>query len=144
MVDRITQSVKRISSGLRPEVLDELGLIEAIKWLAKEFQNRNKIRCITALPSENIPASKNFPITLYRIVQEALTNVARHAEAAEVTARSGQQHHCLLPATVTELLYRVNVNTLRQEPASRLSRSVARSAAGNGSAGRRSHRPGGR
>ena len=84
MVDRITQSVKRISSGLRPEVLDELGLIEAIKWLAKEFQNRNKIRCITALPSENIPASKNFPITLYRIVQEALTNVARHAKATQV------------------------------------------------------------
>ncbi len=84
MVDRITQSVKRISSGLRPEVLDELGLFEAIKWLAKEFQARNKIKCVAILPTQNIPVTKNFPITLYRIVQEALTNVARHAGATQV------------------------------------------------------------
>lgn len=84
LVDRTTQSVKRISSGLRPEVLDELGLIEAVRWLAKEFQERNRIRCITSLTSKSIAGGKDFPIAVYRIVQEALTNVARHAEASEV------------------------------------------------------------
>ncbi len=83
VVDRITQSVKRISSGLRPEILDELGVIEAIKWLAQEFERRNQIKCQIRLPDE-LNVNKNFPITLFRIVQETLTNIARHAQATRV------------------------------------------------------------
>lgn len=83
LVDMITHSVKRISSGLRPEILDELGIIEAIKWQVQEFERRNKIKCHTILPEELV-LDRNLPITLFRIVQEALTNVARHAEATAV------------------------------------------------------------
>lgn len=86
MVDQTTRSVKRISSGLRPEILDELGISEAIEWLVKDFEKRNKIRCNIDLPDE-ISVNSDFPITLYRIVQEALTNIARHAEATKVNIK---------------------------------------------------------
>lgn len=83
LVDTATRSVKRISSGLRPEILDELGLIEAIKWMASDFERRNKVVCKAVFP-ENISFNKTFTIMLFRIVQETLTNVARHAEATKV------------------------------------------------------------
>lgn len=84
LVDQITQSVKRISSGLRPEILDELGIIEAIRCQAQEFEQRNQIESVTFLPTQELSIDRNFAIAIFRIVQEALTNVARHAEATQV------------------------------------------------------------
>jgi signal transduction histidine kinase len=84
LVDQITQSVKRISSGLRPEILDELGILEAIRCQAQEFEQRSQIESITFLPAKELSIERDFAIAIFRIVQEALTNVARHAQATQV------------------------------------------------------------
>lgn len=80
-VDKIATSAKQISSGLRPEVLDELGIFEAIRWQSLEFEKRSKIKCHLHLPNEQPELTKELSIALFRIVQEGLTNVARHAFA---------------------------------------------------------------
>jgi signal transduction histidine kinase len=84
LIDKITGSVKRIASGLRPEILDELGLIEAIRWHVTEFQKRHKIKCVLELPPNSLSLDNNSSIALFRIIQEALTNVTRHARATVV------------------------------------------------------------
>ncbi len=80
-VDKIATSAKQISSGLRPEALDDLGIFEAIQWQVLEFEKRNKIVCQLHLPTELPELTKALSIALFRIVQEGLTNVARHAFA---------------------------------------------------------------
>ena len=87
LVDNVTQSVKTISSGLRPETLDPLGILESIKCQAIEFEKRNKIICKTILPDQPLEISKDLSIAIYRIVQESLTNISRHAQAEEVEIR---------------------------------------------------------
>src|SRR6478609_2796121 len=83
-VDQITQSVRRISSGLRPETLDALGIVESIRSQTSEFEKRFKITCKTFLPGDPLNVSRDLSIAIYRIVQESLTNVARHAMASLV------------------------------------------------------------
>ncbi len=83
-LDSTIEDVKRISSGLRPEVLDLLGLVEAIEWQAEEFQNRTGIRCNLNINLKDIELEPNCSTTFFRIFQEALTNVARYADASEV------------------------------------------------------------
>jgi signal transduction histidine kinase len=83
-VDKIAHSAKQISSGLRPEALDDLGIFEAIQWQLNEFEKRNKIVCQLYLPSEQPEFTRELSIALFRIVQEALTNVARHSLADKV------------------------------------------------------------
>ncbi|HEV8513073.1 MAG TPA: response regulator [Cyclobacteriaceae bacterium] len=83
-VDKIATSAKQISAGLRPEALDDLGIFEAIQWQTLEFEKRNKIICQLHLPNELPDLTKELSIALFRIVQEGLTNVARHAFADRV------------------------------------------------------------
>jgi signal transduction histidine kinase len=83
-IDRIIQSVRRIASGLRPEVLDEIGLSAAIEWQAREFQRRTGIRCNVAIDSGFSDPDKERSTALFRVFQELLTNVARHANATRV------------------------------------------------------------
>lgn len=83
-IDKIANSVRQISSGLRPEVLDDLGILEAIHCHAAEFEKRSKIRCELYLPAEVPLISKELAIALFRIIQESLTNVARHSMATVV------------------------------------------------------------
>lgn len=87
LVDNLTQSVKAISRGLRPETLDPLGILESIKCQAIEFEKRNEIICRTILPDQPLELSKELSIAIYRIVQESLTNISRHAQAEEVEIR---------------------------------------------------------
>ncbi len=83
-IDRIINAVRRISSGLRPEVLDEIGLAAAVEWQSREFQRRTGIRCsVEIAPGFNDP-DKERSTALFRIFQELLTNVARHANATRV------------------------------------------------------------
>jgi signal transduction histidine kinase len=84
MVDKITMSAKAISAGLRPEALDDLGILESIQWQAAEFEKRNKINCQLYLPNDHLELTKELSIALFRIVQEGLTNVARHSLASLV------------------------------------------------------------
>ena len=83
-IDRIINSVRRIASGLRPEVLDEIGLAAAFEWQAREFQRRTGIRCLVAIEPNFVDPDKERSTALFRIFQELLTNVARHANATRV------------------------------------------------------------
>ncbi len=83
LVDRILEATARIASDLRPGVL-EFGIIAAIEWQTREFQNHTGIRCETAFGSEEISLDPDLSVTLFRIFQETLTNIAKHANASTV------------------------------------------------------------
>ncbi len=84
LIDGTIQSVKRISSELRPGVLDDLGLVAAIEWQAEEFQKRTGIKCEVSTECEDIVLDQERATAIFRIFQEALTNVSRHASATGV------------------------------------------------------------
>jgi PAS domain S-box-containing protein len=85
LIDATVASVRRIAADLRPVMLDDLGLIPAIEWLANDFTNRYGINVERRIEVGGISFTPGGATTLFRIVQEALTNVARHAEATHVT-----------------------------------------------------------
>jgi PAS domain S-box-containing protein len=84
LADDTIVSVRRISSQLRPPVLDRLGLVAAIEWHAREFQ-RDGIRIVMDVTERPIVLDLGRSTSVFRIFQEALTNVARHARATRVT-----------------------------------------------------------
>jgi PAS domain S-box-containing protein len=84
LLEETVESVQRIASELRPGILDELGLIPAIEWQAKEFNKRTKILIESILPKEEINLSREKATAVFRIFQEALTNTARHSNASKV------------------------------------------------------------
>ena len=86
-IDSTIRTVKKIVSELRPGVLDHLGIIAAMEWLSKEFQERMRITCEVSFSHEDITLEKDLATTIFCIFQETLTNVARHAEATRVEAR---------------------------------------------------------
>jgi PAS domain S-box-containing protein len=86
-IDTTIGSVRRIVTELRPQILDELGLLEAVRWHVAEFEKRTGVRCTTELPEEPPDWSTDRTTAMFRILQEALTNVARHAEAKQVRVR---------------------------------------------------------
>jgi signal transduction histidine kinase len=77
-------TVRRIATSLRPAVLDDIGLVAAVEWQAQQFAKRTGVRTTVELPSEDPPLASDARTTVFRIVQEALTNVARHADARSV------------------------------------------------------------
>jgi two-component system sensor histidine kinase UhpB len=85
LIDATVASVRRIAADLRPVMLDDLGLIPAIEWLANDFTNRYGIDVERRIEVGDTSFTPTGATTLFRIVQEALTNVARHAEATRVT-----------------------------------------------------------
>ena len=84
LVDQTIQSVRKIASRLRPEVLDELGLTAAIEWQAKEFRKRTGVRCRLSLLPDGVTLDRDRSTAIFRIFQELLTNVARHANATTI------------------------------------------------------------
>lgn len=84
MVDGIVDQVRRISAELRPGVLDDLGLVAAIEWQCQQFQERTGIACIVHCDTAAQRFDRNVSTAVFRILQEALTNVARHAGAEQV------------------------------------------------------------
>jgi two-component system sensor histidine kinase UhpB len=83
-IDEIINKVRKIATELRPDILDKLGLSEAIEWHAGEFEKRSNIKCITKLCEEEPVLSPEKSISVFRIFQETLTNTARHSGATEV------------------------------------------------------------
>ncbi len=83
-IDSTIQTVRRISTELRPGILDYLGLAAALEWQAQEFQNRTGIRCHVSTHLNGPPLDPELTTTFFRIFQETLTNVIRHAEATDV------------------------------------------------------------
>jgi len=87
LVDGMIVTLRRIASDLRPRTLDDLGLTAALEWQAQEFERRTRIRCRVALPREPPVLDAERSTAIFRIFQESLTNVARHAHATRVEAR---------------------------------------------------------
>lgn len=83
LVDRALQGVRNVSTDLRPAALD-MGVVSAIKWLGKEFTEHAAIPCVLEIESENIDLDEVRAVVIFRIVQESLTNIARHADADSV------------------------------------------------------------
>lgn len=84
LTDTTIGTVRRLSSELRPSVLDDLGLVEALEWQAEQFQARTGIICRCDCSLENINLSREQSTAVFRIFQEALTNILRHAQATMV------------------------------------------------------------
>lgn len=74
-------TVRRIATELRPPILDDLGLVAAVEWQAQEFARRTEISCVFSSNIENIELDSEFSTAVFRIFQETLTNIIRHAEA---------------------------------------------------------------
>ncbi|HSY30337.1 MAG TPA: histidine kinase, partial [Burkholderiaceae bacterium] len=86
LVDRTIEAVHRISGDLRPGILD-FGLVAAIDWQAKEFEKQLGIPCVFTSKEEEINLQPDQATALFRIFQEALTNIGKHAQAARVEVR---------------------------------------------------------
>jgi signal transduction histidine kinase/putative methionine-R-sulfoxide reductase with GAF domain len=84
LVDETVQAVRRIATELRPGLLDHLGLVAALEWQVREFQERTGLTCEFKKNPENLVVDAARATTVFRICQEALTNVARHAQATKV------------------------------------------------------------
>jgi PAS domain S-box-containing protein len=83
--NRIIRTVRRIATELRPGILDELGVGPAIEWMAKDFRDRTGIPCKVSLQRVDNIANTVRDTAIFRIVQEALTNIMRHAAASLVS-----------------------------------------------------------
>lgn len=88
-LDGTIQSVRAIATALRPSVLDELGLAAALDWQTRDFEKRTGIRCEWSMPSVPIPIGPDQATAVFRIYQEILTNVVRHAQASTIQIHLG-------------------------------------------------------
>jgi signal transduction histidine kinase len=84
LIDNSIESVQKISSKLRPGLLDELGLIPAIEWQTQDFMEKTGIDCECILPKEEIILEQEKSTALFRIFQESIFNTARHANASKI------------------------------------------------------------
>jgi signal transduction histidine kinase len=93
LLSRTSATARNILVELRPRVLDELGLVAAVEWLVHRLRERDGLTCRLELPEQALAVGPDVAVAAFRIVQEALTNVARHAQASElrVTLRSERE-----------------------------------------------------
>ena len=95
LVQSTTQIKRRIMEGLHPSSLDSMGLAEALRTLCDDFAARSGIHCESTATADFTKLDESMSIALYRIVQEALTNVAKHASANHVTVSLSENEHGL-------------------------------------------------
>jgi PAS domain S-box-containing protein len=88
LVEKMLRTVQHISSELRPPILDDLGLEAAVEWHVHEFAEWSGRRCTLDLRIGALPRDRDRDITVFRILQETLTNIARHARATSVAVRA--------------------------------------------------------
>lgn len=86
LIDTAIETVKRISTELRPAILDDLGIAVALEWQAEDFSRRTRIKCEFISRPKDIVLDADRSTAIFRIFQEALTNVARHSHASKVRA----------------------------------------------------------
>jgi signal transduction histidine kinase len=111
LVDRTIDAVHRISLDLRPPTLD-LGIVAALEWQALEFEKQAGVACVFRSPNKDIELDPDHAAALFRIFQEALTNIAKHAAATRVTVTLRRERRYL------QLVIRDNGRGI--EPADRL------------------------
>ena len=91
LIDATIKKLRRLITELRPEALDNLGLVPAIEWQIKDFQSRSGVRCDFQMNRKELSLDKNREIAIFRIIQEALTNIGRHARAKTVKVTIDQK-----------------------------------------------------
>jgi signal transduction histidine kinase len=84
LIDQTVDSVRQIATELRPAILDEVGLIAALEWQLREFEDRTGIDCSFNCSVDKTDLDDSETTAIFRIFQEALTNIARHAQASQV------------------------------------------------------------
>jgi len=95
LLDESVKTIRKISSELRPGILDDLGISDALNWLAKDFEKRTQIQCSINNLAGNIECSDEVKVVLFRIFQETLTNVMRHSGATSVNTEIFIEHNTL-------------------------------------------------
>lgn len=90
-LDETINTVRKISLGLRPSTLDDLGLVPALKWHFKEVENNTGLIIVPNIEPDELELDPRLSILIFRVVQEALTNVTRHAEASKVVVNLKQE-----------------------------------------------------
>jgi len=97
MLDACVSSTRRIAADLRPLVLDDLGLVPAIEYLAQNFTRRTGVPCELEA-EEDIELDEPYATGVFRIVQESLANAAKHAQASQVKVRVAREPRALVLA----------------------------------------------
>ncbi|MGD0648044.1 MAG: CHASE3 domain-containing protein [Acidobacteriaceae bacterium] len=92
VVDSNIALVRRIATELRPQLLDSMGLRAAIEWEIEQFQRRSGVRCVVRLTEHSLDLSNEKNIAVFRIFQEAMTNIARHADAKNICVDLEREH----------------------------------------------------
>jgi len=101
LIDKNIEDVRGMAFRLRPGVLDDLGLVDALDWYTTDFERRTEITCV--FEHDNVPPlNETVATAAYRITQEALTNVARHAFASRVDVVLKAQNGTLTLAVVDD------------------------------------------
>ncbi len=95
-VDEVIQSMRKIATELRPGILDSLGLIPSLEWLAEEFERKKQVKCVVELNVKELRFEKNISTCFFRVCQESLTNIFKHAQASKVTIKIDQNEHDLI------------------------------------------------
>jgi PAS domain S-box-containing protein len=95
-IDGCIQTIRRVATGLRPSLLDDLGLAAAIEWQTREFASRSGLAVELSLPDGDLSVERERAAALFRILQELLTNVARHAAARQVRVCLGERERCVV------------------------------------------------
>ena len=91
LIDDTSKTVRRISSELRPAILDDLGLTAAIEWQVEQFTGHTGIVCVYDSAVESVGIDRAKAVAVFRIIQEALTNVMRHSKATRVDIRAHEE-----------------------------------------------------
>jgi two-component system sensor histidine kinase UhpB len=94
LLDATLGTVRRVAAELRPGLLDDLGLVEALQWLAQGFAERTGIECSLHLEEEEVTLGRDLDTAIFRIVQESLINVARHSGATKVRLEMEARPDC--------------------------------------------------
>ena len=96
LIDNTVQSAKKLATELRPPILDDLGLQEAVEWQGREFEKRTGIRFHFDNGGEGIALDTKRSTTVFRIFQETLTNVFRHAQAKNIDATMSENNGSII------------------------------------------------
>jgi len=95
LVERTIDALRRISEGLRPGMLDVLGLAAAVEHHVTQFEERNGISCSLAMNREEFAIDGELATAIFRLIQEALTNVLRHAAASQLSVSIDEDEDCI-------------------------------------------------
>jgi signal transduction histidine kinase len=95
MVEEASKQIRTISHLLHPPLLDEIGLASALRWYVEGFSERSKIAAKLDVPKEFPGVSKEMELSIFRVVQECLTNIHRHAGSPTASVRIVQDEACL-------------------------------------------------